>query len=136
LHLFWASLTAFSPKVACGVGRLMGLPVPTAADLKDSAADAIASQTDFLSSMLDGVTESMNEQPELEGVTAWMDEKMLAMTDEYTDTEVAEDAESIPPQGKVVQQSFAAVQARGGHAAIMCTALQISNTGLCWCQQR
>jgi hypothetical protein len=92
----------------------MGLPVPTAADLKDSAADAIASQTDFLSSMLDGVTESMNEQPELEGVTAWMDEKMLAVADEYTDTEVAEDAESIPPQGKVVQQSFAAVQARGG----------------------
>jgi hypothetical protein len=66
----------------------------------------------------------MNEQPELEGVTAWMDETMLAMTDEYTDTEVAEDAESSPPQGKVVQQSFAAVQVRGGHAAIMCTALR------------
>jgi hypothetical protein len=65
--IFRANLTPFSPKVACGVGRLMGLPVPSAAELKDSAADAIAGQTDFLSSMLDGVTESMNEQPELEG---------------------------------------------------------------------
>ena len=39
-----------------------------------------------MNSMHESITESMNEQPELEGVAAWMDEKMLAVADEYTDT--------------------------------------------------
>jgi hypothetical protein len=58
-----------------------------------------------------------------------MDEKMLAVADEYTDTEVAVDAEGIPPQGKVVQQSFAAVQVRAGTqpSCALCSARVISD---------
>jgi hypothetical protein len=102
-------------KVACGIGRLMGLPIPTASDakkllsdVKGMAADAISEQTDFLNSMHESITESMNEQEELQGVAAWMDEKLTDTTAEWTEVPEAEEREGLPATSphEVVQKSF------------------------------
>jgi hypothetical protein len=106
-------------KVACGVGRLMGLPIPTASDarnllsdVKGKAADAISEQTDFLNSMHESITESMNEQEELQGVAAWMDEKLADTAAEWTEVPETQEMDGLPAASssgsphEIVQKSF------------------------------
>eukprot|EP01050_Picozoa_sp_SAG11_P004984 SAG11_NODE_334_length_10569_cov_9.662082_5_plen_62_part_00 len=50
-------------KVASGVGRLSGLPIPTLDDVKDQVSDVIGAQTAFLDSMLMSVTDSLEVRP-------------------------------------------------------------------------
>jgi hypothetical protein len=107
-------------KVACGVGRLMGLPIPTINDAaegvdgaKAMAADAVSEQTDFLNSVHDSITETMNEQPELEGVTEWMDEKLADTAAEWTEVPETQDAEGLPAAHEIVQKSFQEIRDLG-----------------------
>ena len=62
-------------KVACGVGRLAGLPIPTADGVKGKISDVVGEQTAFLGSMLDSVKESMDEAG-LGDVTEWVEQRL------------------------------------------------------------
>lgn len=100
-------------KVACGVGRLAGLPIPTADGVKGKISDVVGEQTAFLGSMLDSVKESMDEAG-LGDVTEWVEQRLegtiLDPAELGGEEEEAEEAEveeeekeevGLPPPSKV-----------------------------------
>jgi hypothetical protein len=105
-------------KVACGVGRLAGLPIPTADGVRGKIADVVGEQTAFLGSMLDSVKESMDEAG-LGDVTEWVEQRLegtildpAELGGEEEEAEVAEGEEEeqeeeeeeevgLPPPSKV-----------------------------------
>ena len=62
--------------------------------------------------MHESITESMNEQPELEGIAAWMDDKLADTAAEWTEVPETQELDGLPassssgsPQ-EIVQKSF------------------------------